>query len=94
VTPFDLGLSVHKPEEIEGGTPQQNAQLLRDVLAGRGSTALRDLIVAQAGAGLYVSGLASSLRDGVERAIKSIEEGDAAARVGAFVEATRRASGK
>ncbi len=94
VTPFDLGISVHTAEEIEGGTPQENAQLLRDVFAGRGPEALRDLIVAQAGAGLYVTGLASSLRDGVDRAKRSIDEGDAAARVGAFVEATRRASGK
>jgi len=55
---------------------------------------VRDLIVAQAGAGLYVTGLASSLQQGVEQAIQSIESGDAAAKVGAFVEATRRAAGK
>ncbi|TAJ18502.1 MAG: anthranilate phosphoribosyltransferase [Dehalococcoidia bacterium] len=90
ITPFDLGLTQHKPEAIEGGTPQQNAELLRDVLAGDGSLALRDLICAQAGAGLYVAGLAASIRQGVEQAIAAIDEGDAAARVGAFVEATRR----
>ena len=94
ITPFDLGLSVHTAAEIEGGTPDQNAQIFRDVLAGRGPVAVRDLIVAQAGAGLYVTGLASSLRQGVEQAIQSIDSGDAAAKVGAFVEATRRAAGK
>ena len=36
VTPFDLGLSVHPAAEIEGGTPEQNAQIFRDVLAGEG----------------------------------------------------------
>ena len=90
ITPLDLGLTQYKPEAIEGGTPQQNAELLRNVLAGEGSMAIRDLICAQAGAGLYVSGLATSIRQGVEQAITAIEEGDAAARVGAFVEATRR----
>ncbi|MEX2446120.1 MAG: anthranilate phosphoribosyltransferase, partial [Dehalococcoidia bacterium] len=94
VTPFDLGLSQHAPADLEGGTPEENAQLLRDVFAGRGPTALRDLVVAQAGAGLYVTGLAPSLRQGVERAVRAIEDGDAAARLGAFVEATRRAAGK
>ena len=94
ITPFDLGLSVHASTEIEGGTPEQNAQIFREVLAGRGPLAVRDLIVAQAGAGLYVTGLAASLRQGVEQAIKAIDEGDAAAKVGAFVEATRRAAGK
>ncbi len=90
ITPFDLGLTLHKPEAIEGGNPQENAELLRNVFAGEGPLALRDLVCAQAGAGLYVAGLAASLQQGVELAIKAIEEGDAAARVGAFVEATRR----
>ena len=94
ITPFDLGLTVHRPEEIEGGTPQENAALLRSVFAGDGPVAVRDLIVAQAGAGLYVTGLAASLRSGVEMSIRAIEEGDAAAKVAAFVEATRRAAGK
>jgi anthranilate phosphoribosyltransferase len=38
-----------------------------------------------------VTGLASSLRQGVETAARHLDNGDAAARVGAFVEATRRA---
>jgi len=90
VTPFDLGLSVHRPEAITGGSAAQNAELLRDIFAGEGPLALRDLVVAQAGAGLYVSGIAATLRQGVEQSIAAIEEGDAAARLGAFVEATRR----
>lgn len=90
ITPFDLGLSVHRPEAIEGGDAQQNAELLRTVFAGDGPLALRDLVCAQAGAGLYVAGLAASIRQGVEQSIAAIDEGDAAARVGAFVEATRR----
>jgi anthranilate phosphoribosyltransferase len=94
VTPFDLGLEVHAFEDIVGGTPQENAALLRDILAGEGPHALRDLVVAQAGAGLYVTGLASSMRNGVEMAQHAIDDGDAAAKVGAFVEASRRAAGK
>lgn len=94
ITPFDLGLSVHTAADIEGGTPEQNAQIFRDVLRGEGPEAVRDLIVAQAGAGLYVTGLASSLRAGADMAKHAIDEGDAAAKVGAFVEATRRAAGR
>jgi anthranilate phosphoribosyltransferase len=91
VTPFDLGVSRHDESEIAGGTPEENAQVFRDVLAGTGSRAVRDLILANAGAGLYVTGLASSIKNGAELAAKAIDSGDAAARVGAFVEATRRA---
>jgi anthranilate phosphoribosyltransferase len=92
ISPGQIGLSVHAPEDIVGGTAQENAELLRAIFRGDGSApmALRDLVVANAGAGLYVTGLASSIRQGVEMAIEAIESGDAAARVGSFVEATRR----
>jgi anthranilate phosphoribosyltransferase len=92
VTPADLGLAAHPLDEVRGGAPEENAALLRSVLAGEGPAAVRDFVVANAGAGLYVTGLASSLRQGVEQAQAAIESGDAAARVGAFVEATRRAA--
>ena len=92
VTPFDLGISVHESSEIKGGTPEENAEILRAVFRGEGPRAVRDLIVANAGAGLYVTGLASSLKQGSEMAIKAIDSGEAAAKTGAFVEATRRAA--
>ena len=47
---------------------------------------------ANAGAGLYVTGLAATVKQGVEQAQQLIDSGDAAARVAAFVEATRRAA--
>ncbi len=94
ITPFDLGLSVHQPEDIVGGDAKENAALMRQVFAGEGSPALRDMIAAQAGAGIYVTGLASSLKDGVKMALQAIDDGDAAAKVAAFVEATRRAAGR
>lgn len=94
ITPFDLGLTLHAPEEITGGNAKENAALMRAVFAGNGPVALRDMIAAQAGAGVYVCGLASSLKDGVKMAIEAIEDGDAGAKVAAFVEATRRAAGR
>ena len=94
ITPADLGLERYSPEEIVGGDAKENARLLREVFAGNGPLALRDMIAAQAGAGLYVTGLAASLKDGVKMSLQAIEDGDAAAKVAAFVEATRRAAGK
>ncbi|MDA0270643.1 MAG: anthranilate phosphoribosyltransferase [Chloroflexi bacterium] len=94
ITPFDLGLTIHPAEALTGGDAEQNAALTRSVLTGNGPLALRDLVVAQAAAGLYVTGLAASLRQGAEMAIRSIDDGDAAAKLAAFVEATRRAAGK
>ncbi|MCK9487282.1 MAG: anthranilate phosphoribosyltransferase [Dehalococcoidia bacterium] len=94
ITPFDLGLSVHQQDEITGGDAKQNAAIMRQVFAGDGPVAVRDMIAAQAGAGIHVTGLAASLKDGVKMALQAIEDGDAAAKVAAFVEATRRAAGR
>ena len=94
ITPSNLGLDRHEPGSIVGGDAKENARLFREVLSGNGPLPLRDMIVAQAGAGLYVTGLAANLKDGVKMALDAIEEGDAAAKVAAFVEATRRAAGK
>src|SRR5690606_24469815 len=94
ITPADLGLDLHRADEVVGGDAKENARIFREVLAGEDVPVIRDMIVAQAGAGLYVTGLAASLKDGVKMAIDAIEEGDAAAKVAAFVEVSRRAAGK
>ncbi|MFL2646507.1 MAG: anthranilate phosphoribosyltransferase [Dehalococcoidia bacterium] len=90
VTPEEVGLSRYPVEDIIGGNPSENAQIFRDVLAGEGSEAIRDLILFNSGAGLYVTGLAASIKDGVNNAIKVMESGEAAAKVAAFIETTRR----
>jgi len=92
LTPEQAGLPRHALEAVRGGTPEENAEALRRVLSGNGSPAIRDFIALNAGAGLYVTGLAASIHQGVERALEVIENGEAAARLGAFVEATRRVS--
>jgi anthranilate phosphoribosyltransferase len=93
LTPESIGLTRHAPEEIVGGDAEENAAIMRQVFASEGPVAVRDLICANAGAGLYATGLASSVRQGVEQAKALIESGEAAARVASFVEATRRVAG-
>ena len=90
VSPESIGLKRHAETEIVGGTAEDNAQIWRSVLAGDGPTAVRDLVAAQAGAGLYVTGLAGSIRSGCERAVDLIESGEVSAKVAAFVESTRK----
>ena len=91
VTPADFGLTPSPLEAVAGGSAEQNAKAMREVFSGEGSPALHDFIVANAGAGLYVTGLAATLKQGAEKAREVIASGDAAVRLGAFVEATRRA---
>lgn len=76
VTPEELGLRRHPIEAVAGGDPRENAAIARDVLGGANG-ARHDIVVANAGAALYVGGLASSIREGVELAKESISSGRA-----------------
>jgi len=89
ITPEQAGLKRHPIEEVSGGSPERNAQLLLDILSGRGSPAQRAIVVMNAGALLDTAGIASDLRDGVDRAEDSISSGTARRTLECFVEASR-----
>ncbi|MHC3438270.1 anthranilate phosphoribosyltransferase [Natrialbaceae archaeon A-gly3] len=82
--PADLGLEAHDIADIAGGTPEENAADMRGIVEGDVTGAKRDVILANAGAAIYVSGVAHSLEDGVEYAAKAIDDGGAAAKLEAL----------
>jgi anthranilate phosphoribosyltransferase len=77
VTPEEIGVGRHEIEEIAGGDASTNAAIARAVLGGENG-ARHDVVVANAGAALYVAGLAPSIRDGVQLAKEAIASGRAA----------------
>ncbi|AUX08843.1 anthranilate phosphoribosyltransferase [Halalkaliarchaeum desulfuricum] len=78
LTPADLGLDSAPIDAVAGGTPQENATELEAIVTGERQGAKRDIILANAGAAVYVAGLANDLREGVELAAQAIDVGDAA----------------
>ena len=86
IRPEDIGLKTASREEIVGGTPEENAQTTRDILAGKITGAKRDIVLMNAGAGLFVAGKAESIEDGVRLAAELIDSGKALAKIGEMVE--------
>ena len=76
ISPDDFGLKRAFKQDVEGDTPQKNAYITLDVLSGKAGPK-RDIVLMNAGAGLYCAGKASSLADGVELAAKLIDDGSA-----------------
>jgi anthranilate phosphoribosyltransferase len=74
----DLGLAVADVQQVAGGDPAANAAIARRVLDGEPS-AHRDLIALNAAAGLYVAGVATDLREGLDQATAALDDGRAAA---------------
>jgi anthranilate phosphoribosyltransferase len=87
ITPEEIGVGTHRIEELAGGDAATNARIAREILAGEAS-ARHDVVVANAGAALYVGGLAPSIRDGVVLAKESIAGGKAAEKLRQLVAIT------
>jgi anthranilate phosphoribosyltransferase len=83
-----FGITPAQLADIAGGDAQQNARIIREILQGERGAA-RDIVLMNAGAAIYVGGLASDLHEGISRAAVSIDSGKAAARLDALVDATR-----
>jgi anthranilate phosphoribosyltransferase len=85
VHPSDVGLPVHALDTLRVNDVQSSRAMLLAALDGSFAPA-RDIVLLNAGASLYVSGVADSLRDGVERAREVIASGAARARLDQLVE--------
>ena len=81
LTPADVGLDAAPVSAVAGGTPQENAEDLRGIVSGDVTGPKRDLILLNAGAAVYVAGLADSVEEGVEVADNAIDSGAAAAKL-------------
>ena len=84
ITPEDAGLERVPPEAIAGGDVEDNARRLQALLAGERS-GVRTAVLLNAAAALVVVGKAADLKEGVLRAVESIDSGAAAAKLQALV---------
>ncbi len=91
VTPGELGLDEGRPEELAGGEPEENAAVVRAVLAGECGAA-RTAVLINAAAAYYVAGRAGSLSEGVAAAAKAIDSGAATAVLEGLVRVSRAAA--
>jgi anthranilate phosphoribosyltransferase len=80
ISPEDAGLARAASEALRGGDAEVNANALMDVLKGRKGP-FRDVAVFNASAALIVAGRAKDLRDGVAKAHKAIDSGEAEGRL-------------
>lgn len=76
IVPEDVGLRRCNPEELKGGDATENAKALIAVLEGE-KNAYRDIVLLNSGAALVIAGKAKDLKDGIDLAAHSIDNGAA-----------------
>ena len=89
IEPRDYGYDGVVAEELSGAMPADNALVIEAVLSGRGSRGARAAVVLNAGAAIYVAGLAASYEEGVRLAEAAVESGAGSAALERLRAATR-----
>jgi anthranilate phosphoribosyltransferase len=84
IDPVDLGVARCDPDELRGGTADENAASIRDVFAGAAG-GRRDAILLNAAGAIAAGGHADDLKEGLALATEALDSGAAAARLDELV---------
>jgi anthranilate phosphoribosyltransferase len=80
LNPAQFGFALHDVKSIQVLDSIQAGDMVKAVLAGEGGPA-RDIVLLNAGAAIYVSGLAHDMQQGMEQAQKILDNGAALAKL-------------
>jgi anthranilate phosphoribosyltransferase len=86
--PLDLGIPRCDPNELRGGSPEENATTIRSILSGA-EGARKDAVLLNAAGAIAAAGHAADLREGLEIAREALASGAAAERLDALVAFSR-----
>ena len=90
IKPEDFGMERCTKDDLKGGSPEENAQITRDILSGKLEGPKRDATLLNAGAALYIGGKADSMKAGIELAKEIIASGKATETLDKFIEVSNR----
>ncbi|AHG90904.1 Anthranilate phosphoribosyltransferase [Gemmatirosa kalamazoonensis] len=76
IDPAEHGFAGVRESDLAGGSPEENAGVILEVLAGGGPAGAQAAVVLNAAAALYVAGIADSYADGIGAARRALERGD------------------
>ena len=77
ISPSDFGFEKASLKDLKGGEPEENAIIIKNILDNSDKGKKTDIVIFNAGAGIFVGGKSKNLEDGVQLARESIESGAA-----------------
>ena len=89
ISPEDFGFTRCSREDLRGASPEENAQITREILSGK-TGHKRDAVLMNAGAALYICGKASNMKEGIALAADLIDSGKALKTLEALIEVSNR----
>ena len=91
IDPEELDLAPAEQSELKGGTSEENAQIIREVLNGKKGPQ-RDIVVLNAAAGLFAAGIADDMAAGLRRAEEAVDDGSASDRLAKLISISNKLS--
>lgn len=91
VQPEQFGVKRAKLEDLQGGSAEDNARIIVEILEGK-TGPRRDIVLVNAAAALRAAGAAQSFEDGMKQAASAVDSGAAREKLWKFVEFTQRAA--
>jgi anthranilate phosphoribosyltransferase len=91
IQPVDMECKRYPPDSIQGGTPEENADIMQQVLAGR-ECGYGEVTAMNGGAAIYVAGKTPTLKEGVQFARDLLKSGSAKRKLNDLVEITHSLS--
>jgi anthranilate phosphoribosyltransferase len=84
IDPLELGIPRCAPGDLRGGSPDENAQTIREIFAGADG-GRRDAVLLNAAGAIAAGGHAKDLRDGLDVAREALDSGAAGERLEALI---------
>lgn len=89
IEPQDFGMKIAELKDIKGGTLEENAEIVKDVLRGKKGPR-QDVVLLNASAALIAGGVSKDFKEGISVAKKSIESGKAMEKLERLIEFTNK----
>jgi anthranilate phosphoribosyltransferase len=89
ITPESFGLQRCALSALQGGDARRNADIVRDILAGK-QGAQRDVVLLNSAYALVAAGVTDSVSAGLTRAAQAIDNGDARAKLDGLIRITNQ----
>ncbi len=90
IDPSDYGISLGSVEDIIGGNPIESASIITGILSGEKTGPMKDIVILNAGAAIYVGGVVNSLAEGIEKAREVLDKGLSLFKLNQFVYLSQR----
>lgn len=89
IEPEDFGFEKCTKDDLKGGDPQENAEIVKKILSGEKGPK-RNATLMNAGAALYIGGKANSMKEGIALAGETIDKGLALDTLNKFIELSNK----